>query len=96
MPSSHREAFKTAPPAGSRIISIEKVQHLLTVSAPITGASAGDRPGSIIRDYLLGEKERTMGGGLEMHRKKIPASITLMTLQDLVGRLLLGATLDQD
>ena len=55
------EAFKTAPPAGSRIISVEKVQHLLTVSASITGASAGDRPGSSIRDYLLGEKERTNG-----------------------------------
>ena len=33
------EAFKIAPPAGSRIISVEKVKRVLTVLASITDAS---------------------------------------------------------
>ena len=45
--------------------------------ASITEASDADRPSSIIKDYLLGEKEKTKKGESEMHKKKIPASITL-------------------
>ena len=71
------EALEVALPAGSRIISVEKVQHVLDVLGSITDASDEYGPSSIIKDYLLGEKEKTMGGGLEMHKKKIPASITL-------------------
>ena len=51
------EAFKVAPPTGSRIISVEKVQHVLEVLASIISASDEYGPGSIIKEYLLGESE---------------------------------------
>ena len=50
------EALKTALPAGSRIISVEKVQRVLDVLAPITSASDKYGPGSIIKDYLVNEE----------------------------------------
>ena len=71
------EAFRTTAPAGSRIISDNRAQRLLANFAPITGASVGDRPDSIINNYPLGERERTKESELEVHKKKIPASITL-------------------
>ena len=58
--------FKTAPPAGSRIISVEKVQRVLEVLASITNASDEYGPGSIIEEYLLGEKEKTKEGESEV------------------------------
>ena len=71
------KAFKAAPPAGSRHLLQSKRPAFWTVLASITKASDADRPGSIIKDYLLGEKEKTKEGESEMHKKKIPASITL-------------------
>ena len=59
------EAFKAALPAGSRIISVEKVQCVLEVLVPITRASDEYGPGRIIKDYLLGEKENTKKHKLE-------------------------------
>ena len=51
------KALKAAPPAGSRIISVEKVQSVLKVFTSITGASDKYGPGSIIEEYLHGEVE---------------------------------------
>ena len=59
------EAFKTATPVGSRIISVEKVQLVLDVLAPITSASDKYGPGIIIEEYLLGEKEKMKKGESE-------------------------------
>ena len=53
------EAFKVAPPTGSRIISVEKVQHVLAVLASIINVSDEYGPSSIIKEYLLGETEKT-------------------------------------
>ena len=53
------KALEVALPAGSRIISIEKVQRVLEVLAPIIKASDEYGPSSIIKEYLLGEKETT-------------------------------------
>ena len=61
--------------------------------ASITEASDADRPSSIIKDYLLGEEERTKEGESEMHRRRYRLRSPFMTLQDLVGRLLVGAQL---
>ena len=70
------EASRPAPPAGSRHHRpVEKVMS--NVLASITDASDEHEPGSIIKEYLLGEKEKTKEGESEMHKKKIPASITL-------------------
>ena len=60
------KALETAPPAGSRIISVEKVQHVLEVLAPITNASDEYGPGSIVEEYLLGEKEKTKKASREV------------------------------
>ena len=59
------EAPKSVPPAGSRIISIEKVQRVLDVLGLITGESVKQGPGIIIKEYLLGEKEKTKKGESE-------------------------------
>ena len=65
------KAPKPAPPAGSRIISVEKVQRVLEVLASITKASDADEPGRIIKEYLLGEKEKTKKGELEVQQAGI-------------------------
>jgi hypothetical protein len=59
------KAPKPAPPAGSRIISVEKVQRVLEVLASIINVSDEYGPSSIIKEYLLGEKEKTKGGESE-------------------------------
>ena len=67
------EAFKAAPPAGSRIISGERVQRALEVLASIIHASDEDGPSIIIKDYLLGEKEKTQGkrvGGAKIRHRE--------------------------
>ena len=56
------EASKVAPPAGSRIISVEKVQRVLEVLASIIKASDEHGPSSILEEYLLGEKEKSREG----------------------------------
>ena len=50
------EAPKPVPPAGTRIISIEKAQRVLAVLAPITSAFDEYGPGNILASYLVGEK----------------------------------------
>ena len=50
---------------GSRIISVEKVQRVLAVLASITNASDEYGPSSIVKEYLLGEKEKTKKGESE-------------------------------
>jgi hypothetical protein len=59
------EAPKVAPSAGSRIISVEKVQRVLDVLAPIIKASDKYGPSSIIEEHLLGETEKTKKGESE-------------------------------
>ena len=56
------EAPKPIPPAGSRIISVEKVQRVLEVLASIINVSDEYGPSGIVKEYLLGEKEKTKGG----------------------------------
>ena len=51
------EAFKTVRPTGSRHLRpIERVRHVLTALASITGASDECGPGSILASYLVGEE----------------------------------------
>ena len=66
------KAFETAPPAGSRITSIEKVQLTLDVLTSIIGIPPEHGPGSIVRECLLDED-----GARGMMRAKMQKRCTM-------------------